>query len=234
MAALYRNCSKVIPNLPPGFADFTWYANTVSLGPTTLVSLPSILGGYDYSIFRINERLEAGLTPNLAQEINRAYQVLPLSLQQHGYHSVIFNPQYANLAARGDTRIFAGTGIEVRDLGGNYATRYLAQKGIAYEELGGRSDRMLIMLGLLRSALPSMRPSIYDEGVWLGANASATGKYRTLVNEYSALYYLSEKVAANGQKPLFFFLNNLVSHEPDFIGRNLEPSLKPIIQNDQK
>ena len=130
----------------------------------------------------------------------------------------------------GITRIFAGTGIEVRDLGGNYATRYLAQKGIAYEELGGRSDRMLIMLGLLRSVLPSMRPSIYDEGVWLGANASATGKYRTLVNEYSALYYLSEKVAANGQKPLFFFLNNLVSHEPDFIGRNLEPSLKPITQ----
>ena len=218
------------PEFATGLRDFTWYANTVSLGPTTLVSLPSILGGYDYSIFRINERLEAGLAPNLAQEINRAYQVLPLSLQQHGYHSVIFNPQYANFAARGDTRIFAGTGIEVRDLGGNYATRYLAQKGIAYEELGGRSDRMLIMLGLLRSALPSMRPSIYDEGVWLGANASATGKYRTLVNEYSALYYLSEKVAANGQKPLFFFLNNLVSHEPDFIGRNLEPSLKPITQ----
>ncbi|WGK69901.1 YidC/Oxa1 family membrane protein insertase [Candidatus Haliotispira prima] len=217
------------PELADPFRDFTWYANTVSLGPTTLVSLPSILGGYDYSIFAINQRLEDGLTPNLAEEVNRAYKVLPTIFRQQGYHAAVYNPQYANFAARGDLSIFDGTGIEARELGADYSSRWFRQEGISFEDLGGRTSYMLAMLGLFRTAIPSLRPSIYDESVWLGANSSAEGKYRTLINDWSALYYLPEQMDApdDNQKPLYFFFNNLVSHQPNFVDRNLEPAREP-------
>ena len=219
------------PELKYHFRDFTWYANTISLGPTTLVSLPSILGGYDYSVFNINRRVQQGTAPNLVQEVNRSYLVLPTIFQQQGYHSVIFNPQYANYAARGDLGIFAGTGIEAKELGASYSPRWFKANNIAFEDLGGNSGSMLAMLGLFRSAMPSLRPSIYDEAEWLGVNSSATGKYRKLVNEWSALYYLPEEITAvdNG-KPVYLFFNNLVTHEPQFISRNLKPSLQPIHQ----
>ncbi|MEM9423601.1 MAG: YidC/Oxa1 family membrane protein insertase [Spirochaetota bacterium] len=220
---------RSFPQLAEEFRDFTWYANTVALGPTTVSSLPSILGGYDYSLFEINERLAQGQSANLAQELNRAYLVLPTIFEQQGYRSIVLNPAHANLATRGDLRVFEGTGIEALDLGGAYSSRWLGERGMTLADLGESANAMLPMLGWFRALPPSLRPSLYDEGVWLGANTSANGQYRRLLDEWSALYYLPQQTMADDRaEPLYFFYNNLVSHEPDFMGRNLEPSLEPI------
>ncbi|MDR0721122.1 MAG: membrane protein insertase YidC, partial [Treponema sp.] len=44
------------PELRTSFSDFTWYPNCVSLGGYTLVGLPSLFGGYEYSPDKMQER----------------------------------------------------------------------------------------------------------------------------------------------------------------------------------
>lgn len=50
----FRDCLEDWPELAPSFRGFTWYEDTLADGNCTLLTLPALLGGIDYSPANIN------------------------------------------------------------------------------------------------------------------------------------------------------------------------------------
>ena len=79
------------PELLEQFDGFTYYPNTISYGPTTLIGSPALYGGYDYTPERINER--AG--ESLESKHNEALKVMPEIFGRNGYTVTICDQSYA-------------------------------------------------------------------------------------------------------------------------------------------
>lgn len=91
------------PQLKRQFEGFTYYPNTLSSGGNTLVGLPEVFGGYEYTPDKINKRTDIPLS----QKHNEALKVLPAIFSNKGYNVTIGNPSFAGYTYSMDLSIFS-------------------------------------------------------------------------------------------------------------------------------
>jgi YidC/Oxa1 family membrane protein insertase len=216
--AMYTALEQM-PELSEKLDGFTWYPNTLSFGQCTVTGLPPMLGGYDYTPLKINQRKD---TP-LKDKINESLTMLPKIFGEAGYRVSITDPTMTNMQQVPDISIYQGMkNVKAQNIDGRLDRRFMEEFPREEERAIDSFDfDILFRYGLFRIAPPALRYGIHYKGLWWRDGAS--NAYGRGVIEYASLYYLPDICTADtGADTLNIFMNE-TTHEPGAYTADLRP-----------
>jgi YidC/Oxa1 family membrane protein insertase len=206
------------PDLHASFSGFTWYPNCVSLGGYTLVGLPALFGGYEYS----PEEIQRRDTELLVKKYNEALLVLPRLFSENGFSITITDPSRANFGIEPDLSIYnAYPKVHAENLYGRFSAYWLKNHpDIRIFSLSALLKNNLMHFVFFRIAPVFFREMLYDQGEWL-VTASFTIENseitRLTLDNYSLLDVLPEiTVVDDSETNTYTALVNELTHEPAF------------------
>jgi YidC/Oxa1 family membrane protein insertase len=221
--AMYTALEQM-PELADDLDGFTWYPNTISFGNCTVVGLPALFGGYDYT----PQNIDARTNELLKDKVNEAITLLPKLFGEAGYRVSITDPSLTNFMFASDLSVFAGLpNVTTQNLDGRFNQRFT--EAFAYEEerlIDSFNFDILFRYGLFRIALPALRYGIHYKGMWW--RDSATNAYGRAVTEFSSLYYLDELCTVDNGGDTLNIMINETTHEGGAYTAELLPTPYPI------
>jgi YidC/Oxa1 family membrane protein insertase len=156
------------PQLRERLDGFIWFPDTVSAGPSTLLSIASLLGGEKYIPSAVNERRP----DSLLEDMHRAFAVLPDIFVPRG-QAVAF-ADVDELRPSLFRRVSPEAG-QVEVLGKSFVNAFAPywrkEMGLPSTSLDSLAP-FLTAVGVFRAAPWTIRRHIYNNGAWL--NTSAT------------------------------------------------------------
>ncbi len=204
------------PDLKEQFSGFTYFPNTVSSGSGTLTGSPALMGGYEYTPRKINERSDEALV----DKHNEATMVLPKIFSSAGYSVLVTDPPLANYAWTGDFRPFdIFPDIEVIHQHGQYSLRYKMEHSDDFGEEESPETilkKRLPMFSFMTSAFPFLREQMYDTGSYLSAE-TVKGNFDDFLSSFAQIYYLGDATAYDGTGNTYTFIDNESTHEPVYL-----------------
>jgi YidC/Oxa1 family membrane protein insertase len=208
------------PQLKKQFDGFTLYPNTVSFAVHTLMGVPPIWGGYEYTPKKMNERDSVPLT----KKHNEALLVLPRLFTGAGYDVTVTDPSWANYAWIPDTRIYDQyEGIRAFNTSRRYNDLWYKQNNFGNDQITGtKIKRNTLWFSFLKITPPPLRQIVYDDG-WYWGTDDIGSSLTDFINFYAVLDFLPEFTSYDAKKPSALFLTNEATHElvllqyPDYI-----------------
>lgn len=203
------------PELAEIYEGFTYYPNTLSYGPHTLIGVPPVYGGYEYTPFEINKRKKE----SLLNKHNEALLSMPRLFSEHGFSVTVTDPSWANYSWIPDLRIFEPY-PEITALATirTYTNLWLEQHPEAALP-GVRSSlikRNFIWYSFLKTMPTFFRDSIYNDGFWWNTNNSIED-LQDIINNYAPLDYLPELTDFSAETNTYTFMVNELTHEPAYL-----------------
>lgn len=187
------------PELKEQFDGFTYYANTISYGQSTIFGSPALFGGYEYTPAEINKRDGE----SLASKQNEALRVLPVLFDQNGYEVTVINPVYANYQSIPDLSVFDDyPGIKKYMTGDKFNGLEPAQTLIE------KNKRNFFCYGILKVVPLIAQETVYNVGKY---NQAESGGEEEIV--YSGQYVINT-VAAEGIRASFMESYNVLENLP--------------------
>lgn len=225
LTELMENEKDIIKTLD----GFVYYPNTVSMGSNTLLGVPSLYGGHEYSVPKINARTNE----SLVAKHNEALSVLPLLFLNNNWETTIVDAPLANYNWRSDNRIFS----EYKGLNAfntkNIYTDYWKKEHNMYDDPSEALIQNLFNFSLFKSLPPVFRYNFYDDGDWMDPNSEGD-PIAAFVEDFSTIYYLKDLFAYDSQKKNFIILANETTHEfrflsyPDYFPANTISNYGPM------
>jgi YidC/Oxa1 family membrane protein insertase len=221
------------PELKEKFDGFTFYPNTVSFGNCTVVGLPAMIGGYDYTPERINMRKDT----LLKDKINESLTLLPKIFGERGVRVTITDPAMTNLQLVPDLSVFKGMrNVTAQNLDNRYNKRFMEEFG---QESSGKENLLekfdfdvLFRYSIFRVAPPILRYGLHYKGTWWRDGAS--NAYGHALTEFSTLWYLGDICSVDdGADTLNIFMNE-TTHEPGAYTKDLIPKTGVIRYSDEE
>ena len=208
------------PELKEQFSGFTAYTNVVSTGSNTIFAMPSLLGGYDYTVEKINDRDQE----SLKEKHNEALKVMPALFSGEGYDVTLFDPPYTNYKSYLDMSVFADyPGVK------GYATRgrYISDDTVQSWMSGNM--RNFFLYGLMKALPLPLQKYVYGVGDYNSGSSAvlgsttfqtqqsareASGIDSAFMESYSVLTKLTEITETKETGDTFLFMANETTHEP--------------------
>ena len=186
------------PELRQKFDGFTFYPNTLSFGTRTMIALPALYGGYEYTPDKINERSDT----LLRVKHNEALLTLPLIFSENDFKVTVIDPSFANYWNPPDLSIYdAYSKIKSYLADGLYLLPELLEAD------RNTRNRNFFCFSLYKTAPLLLQPMLYTNGLYnepdamAGRNAIETGyqKVTSLLtaNGINAEFYNAYSVLAN-------------------------------------
>lgn len=215
---------EYFPQLNEDLDGFVFYPNTISFGSSTVIGVPPLLGGYNFTPDKINNR-ENEL---LIDKVNEAITTMPRMFGEAGFDVAITDPVIANMQSVADISIFKDmTNVTASLLSGRLVDRYRMEFPSDEKKGTGSFDfDILFRYGIFRAALPGLRYGIYYKGQWW--REAAYNSYGRAIGEFSSLYYLNEICSYENEKPTLNILMNYVTHEGGSYNLDFKPQNKPV------
>ena len=209
-----------LPQLQDQFDGFTLYTNTASFSNHTLMAVPVIWGGYEYSPAEINRRKDI---PLVAKH-NEALLTLPVLLKDSGFNVTVTDPSWANYAWIPDNSIYTPHNITAFNTERNYTDLWLSENDPEYSDFTSRKiKRNIIWFSFLKINNPMLRSIIYDSG-WYWNTDNMGASILDFIHSYSVLDYLTQLTKFESSKGEALLITNDIAHKYGY----LEPStLKP-------
>jgi len=223
---------EMISGLKNKYDGFVWYPKSLSCSTQTMGGLPSILGGYDYTISQIHNTRQ---NKPLLDKINESILVLPYNFEKAGFKTSLFSPS---------TYCFQKIDIgnlkncDISDINGKYNNLWLKEHGVTIDN--DNYSLKLVQFGAFRFSPPILRGWLYNNGKW-----RLKEKNTVFVNNLSPVYehnsenYISFNVIQDRMKKVidnwstleflpkiskididndfngkFYFIQNNLTHEP--------------------
>jgi YidC/Oxa1 family membrane protein insertase len=210
------------PDLYDKFDGFTLFPNTLSFANNTLMGIPALWGGYEYTPKEMNRRDRT----QLVDKHNEALLVLPKILSETGYQVTVTDPAWANYARTNDVSIFDEyENIQAFNTIGRYSYLWYSKNG--FENVSITSDKVkrnALWFTLLKISPPFLRKTIHDEGrYWKEGEKEET--IERFIDSYAILDFLPELTAYDSEKPSALLLTNEATHDPIFLQY---PSYTPV------
>ncbi len=234
---------KLDPGLKKHFTGFKWYSNTLSDGAFTIVGVPSILGGWDYSAHEIHH---SRTDVPVLKKLDETLRILPYNFMKAGYQATMY-PNVLPWLNKKDKKYIKNVKYEV--LNGKYQKIWLEQhnRKINNDDVLSR----LTTFGFFRVAPPVIRKNIYDDGRWLskknvkkkdiiGKNEVSfqdlsSARKKASSDGWSTLEYLPKiSKISNDAKGQFYYLSDLLTHEPYFTTADFKIDLENRIKYPRK
>jgi YidC/Oxa1 family membrane protein insertase len=202
------------PKLKEQFDGFTLYPNTVSFALHTLMGVPPIWGGYEYTPRRMNERDSVPLV----EKHNEALLVLPRLFTGAGYEVTVTDPSWANYAWIPDTRIYNQyEGITAFNMKARYNDLWYKQNNFGDGQITGtKIKRNTLWFSFLKIAPPAFRQILYNDG-WYWGTDDIGSSLTDFINSYAVLDFLPELTAYDAKKPSALFFTTDAPHELVFL-----------------
>jgi hypothetical protein len=201
------------PELNETYQGFVLYPNTVSFANHTLLAVPAIYGGYEYTPLEMNKRSSRPLV----EKHNEALFMMPEILKERGYDITVTDPSWANYSLIPDITIYKDRPhIKAANLLGRYSSLWYTRNSFNT----GQSQSSVIIntilwFSLLKFSPPFFRGEIYDDGMyWSGESYSRISKF---IDSYSELDFLPELTAYDADSPSALFITNEATHDSAFL-----------------
>ncbi|GMO29098.1 MAG: YidC/Oxa1 family membrane protein insertase [Termitinemataceae bacterium] len=207
------------PLLYTQFDGFTLFPNTVSFSAHTVMGVPPIWGGYEYTPIAMNER---GNIP-LKEKHNEALLMLPILFSNEGFHVTVTDPSWANYSWVPDTTIYKDLkNVNAINTLGHYKNIWLSKNNFSETNLAdSQIKENIFWFSLFKMSPPAIRSLIYNEGsYWKTPHNKAD---ELVIDSYSVLDFLSELTTYNADYASALFITNELTHEniffqyPDYI-----------------
>jgi YidC/Oxa1 family membrane protein insertase len=210
------------PDLYDQFDGFTWFPNTLSFAMHTLMGVPPLWGGYEYTPREMNRRNSV----SLVEKHNEALLVIPKILSEAGYRVTVTDPSMANYVMSNDTSIYEK---HEHIQGINTIGRYT---GLWYSlnfNIGGFSSgniiRNMLWFSFLKISPSFFKKVIYDDGqYWKILKDNELNE--EFINSYAVLDFLPNLTAYDYENPSAQLITNESTHKPIFLQY---PSYTPVI-----
>ena len=198
------------PKIKEQFDGFVYYPNTVSFGMSTAIAYPSMIGGYEYTPERINERSEE----YLRDKHNEATLVMPKLFLDAGYSVTVTDPSFPNYTGRGDLSAFESLPeVNAREMYSKYRNEYL--KDTQSEVVSNPEE------GTIKGArnfsvmqmLPPMFRNMFYALCWSGDGS----EYLAFVDNISTLHFLPLLSDVTSDKNSFIYIGNEATHSPCYL-----------------
>ncbi|MGL1890189.1 MAG: hypothetical protein OCD02_01115 [Spirochaetaceae bacterium] len=194
------------PELESELKGFTWYPNTISISNNTYTSMPSLIGGRDFTPDSINKK---GI--DIKEQYNLAYTQYSKDFGKKGY-DISFGGLYyiwdKSVFEDNDINYYTNKDIfsKWKSLGKNVNEVNKLTESIDYRGL-------FMAIGLFKSSPHIFKSRIYSKGKWLKTNNGGSTITHILEN-FSVLKMLPELSTTDSKtKTVKFFANNL-THMP--------------------
>lgn len=230
------------PELKEKFDGFTYYPNTISLGPSTIIASPSLCGGYEYAPEEINKRS----SERMVEKHNEALKVLPVLFKNNGYKVTLCDPPYAGYRLSRDLSIYDDY-PDFNCYTSSGALSYLDEDDDNTSILNIKSrvnairNRNLFCFSLMKISPLVLQNSVYDGGlynepVYSSDNtddsagfsliqkrqsiSKSSGISSAFLNPYAVISNLSKLTEiSDGSENSFLFFENDITHNPCLLQR---------------
>ena len=197
------------PDLRTSFDGFTYYPNTISFGPSTNFTVPSLYAGYEYTPEEMNKRDNE----KLEDKHNEALKVLPRLYSEHGFNVTVCDPPYAGYQWWPDLSIYDDL-PEVRAYNTNGAFNAYVSRGNNLEVQKGR----FIYYSLSKILPVPVQMLLYKDGKYCCTVEEDEVKSSDFLNNYYTLQNLDKivKIEESNSDNLLMFYNAL-THWPEVL-----------------
>lgn len=170
------------PELNEAFDGFTYYSNTLSFGPRTLIATPSLYGGYEYTPDKINEQSDR----LRVDKHNEALMVMPVLFSNNGYKTVVVDEPLAGYRSHPDLSMYD-----------DYENIKAYNAGISLVRDSGRRSGLsesatrhnLFCYSIFKSSPLLLQPALYDNGKYnnlSGGSESLLDAVQFIKNRFQA------------------------------------------------
>ena len=192
------------PELQTSFDGFTWFKNSLSFGDYTTTGAPAMLGGYEYSPEKINERKDE----LLREKHNEASLVMPRLFLDAGWSVTITDPPLPNYSDKTDLSAFKKyPQMNVSELAGKYSANYIEAMNIKGREVDAICKKQSRNFCIIQALYPKARMYFYNV-------VKDPVNETTFENHYASLYFFNELTDFDSTTNNFFFIGNDGTH-PD-------------------
>ncbi|MEX0983250.1 MAG: membrane protein insertase YidC [Bacteroidales bacterium] len=188
-----------VPELKRVYEGFVWYPNTLAVSNITGSTIGSMLGGYQYTIDRLNQ----DITHTLQQKINHIASEFNAKIRARGFRFSGNRIIYSDVdSLTYDT--FIPKWHENWDM-------YNSKLNIGVTREVGYS--LLRSNAAFYSAPLILKPGIYNEGQWLQGNVN-TNENTSRSMQYNFLRLLPYISDSKNSQPNFIYLYSQATHHP--------------------
>ena len=226
---------KEKPELKKTYDGFVYYHNTASFGAHTNSAAPALLGGYDYTPEKLNERADK----SLAEKHDEALKLMPTLFTGNGFDATLINPTYAGYKWYPDLSVFDG----MKNVKA-YSTKnaYLPEESKqVYSVEHTKSFRYkLFCYSLFKAAPVALQSALYDGGNYndtrivapsqmidqkRSGTSKAVGHEQTFIWDYYTMKAMSEmtNIEDNDGNHFIYFSTDM-THDTELLQ---EPSYEP-------
>ncbi|MDR3312382.1 MAG: YidC/Oxa1 family membrane protein insertase [Spirochaetaceae bacterium] len=201
------------------FDGWTVYPDTVSFNSHTLIGVPPVWGGYEYTPLEMNRR--AGLP--LAEKHNQALLLLPRLFTQAGFHVTVTDPSWANHSWISDITIYREyPNVDALNTMGRYTNLWYQKNAGGERRRASEKIRAHIFrFALFKISPVPLRRVIYDDGDYWGLKKDwiDTGDNisELLIDSYAVLDFLPELTACDSPVPSALLITNDITHTSAFL-----------------
>ena len=217
------------PEIERQFDGFTLFRNTASYSNHTLMGVPPIWGGYEYTPVEMNKKKDIPLV----EKHNQALLTIPLLLAGAGFNVTVTDPSWANYSWISDISIYENYDkINAFNSIWKYTSLWYEKnmpdkKDFTYK----RIMRNIIWFSFLKMNNPLLRLIIYDKA-WYWSTDEQSNTIINFINSYAILDFLPELTAFDSSEQSALLITNETTHENAWLGPDFNPSEKqPAIGN---
>jgi len=207
------------------FDGFTLYKNTASFANHTLMGVPSLWGGYEYTPSEINRKK----TIPLVEKHNQALLTIPLLLVKAGFNVTVTDPSWANYSWIPDTSIYdkyekINAFNTIRQYTGLW---YKKNRPDKKEFTYSRIMRNIIWFSVLKMNNPLLRLIIYDKA-WYWSTDDHSSSIINFIHSYAILDFLSDLTSFDSDEQAALLITNETTHDSIWLrGQTFQPSEVP-------
>jgi hypothetical protein len=202
------------PRLLEQFDGFTLYPNTLSFAGHTLMGVPPVWGGYEYTPLEMNKR---DAVSNVEKH-NEALLVLPRLFTDAGFHVTVTDPSWANYSWIPDTSIYKPLAhVTALHTIKQYTNIWYMRNNFGSGDITStKIKRNALWFSLLKVVPPALRMMIYDDGLYWSPEDIGES-IASFINSYAVLDFLPELTASDSEVPSVLLLTNDVTHDPVYL-----------------
>ncbi|MCM1010161.1 MAG: YidC/Oxa1 family membrane protein insertase [Fusobacterium sp.] len=201
------------PELKDEFAGFVYYPNTVSMYGYTFLGYQAILGGYEYTPFKMAENT----TDTVMDKYREALGMLPALFAKDGWQVTVSDTPGSdwNYDWLETDKLYTERGVNYKTVRGDLGSEYVTKSDLDAKNTK-LTARNFLFYSLLAVSQPDMRNYIYNKGRYLNSNLI---EYHSsyLLENYAELYYLPQLTGFSKGKNSLIVINNDLPHEPDLL-----------------
>lgn len=211
VSSFFRDSLILYPEIEKAFGGFVYYPDTVSFYNHTILSVPSLFGGYEYAPLQMDASEK-----KMSVKYNEALLMLPMIFRTNGASCYVSDAPLENYEWISDGSLFEKNGIKSFHLAGSLSERFVKEFGFAKDiESRDESLRHDLLIESFEKICPLfMRGFFNDSGRHLNACYALSDKgmsnAESSADSYSVLCYLPQLSSCSSDEKLVF---SMISNE---------------------